>query len=162
MRSEVIALSFDVTLTSWEEEEMEEEEDSSWISGKALHTHTQLVGFSTWPNNQSEQLSLKTNTQELWLACVKHTNNLSPSKCLFKQLNHYLGGLAGLGTVVMSILTDEATYMQCRQEVVKVDGGSWPILPPESSFPSSFLSAVWFIQRSALLSGKIALLIKYN
>lgn len=46
---------------------MEEEEDSSWISGKALHTHThtQLVGFSTWPNNQSEQLSLKTNTQEL-------------------------------------------------------------------------------------------------
>lgn len=29
--------SFDVTLTSWEEEEMEEEEDSSWIVGKTPH-----------------------------------------------------------------------------------------------------------------------------
>lgn len=33
--------SFDVTLTSWEEEEMEAEEASSWISGKTPHTwHT--------------------------------------------------------------------------------------------------------------------------
>lgn len=35
-------LCFDVTLTSWEEEETEEEEDSSWISGTTPHKHAHI------------------------------------------------------------------------------------------------------------------------
>lgn len=40
--------SFDVTLTSWEEEEMEEEEDSSWISGKTTHSLHAHAHTHTW------------------------------------------------------------------------------------------------------------------